>query len=170
MTVRSAARGVIDYREADILDRRWWRKWRILVTEMSQEDDAKLKNKLYDYHLALVANSGLTEDSFKSVQESARNTFEEIIGTIRPWEGRSADQRAQTERDQFRDTFLALGGPDIDDEAAMKDYWEEYNKMEGAGRKIRLEAEAAKEALPVSIAAGRKRVEERRAKAARRRK
>jgi|TARA_R110000824_G_scaffold82768_4_gene207416 hypothetical protein len=137
---------------------------------MAQEDDAKLKNKLYDYHLALVANSGLTEDSFKSVQESARNTFEEIIGTIRPWEGRSADQRAQTDRDQFRDTFLELGGPDIDDEKAMEEYWKERNKVQAEGEEIRLGEAAEKAAAPARLVAGRKRVEARRAKASGRRK
>ena len=42
LTVRSAVSGIIDYREADVLDRRWWRRWRMLINEMATQSDKEL--------------------------------------------------------------------------------------------------------------------------------
>ena len=85
LTVRSAVNGTIDYREADIMDYKWWRRWRMLLNEMTAQSDRVLIEHLYSYHLALVSNSGLTDDSFKSIQASARENFEELINVLRPW-------------------------------------------------------------------------------------
>lgn len=121
-------RGVIDYREANILDRRWWRRWRILVTEMASQDNATLRKSLYDYHLALVANSGLTDDSFKQMQTSAREDFEELISSVRPWESSSKDSRNDGIVEEFRRDWKEFAGWDLDDKEALAKWEEDYKK------------------------------------------
>jgi len=120
---------VIDYREADILDRGWWRRWRILLNEMTSQADKELLEQLYSYHLALISNSGLTEDSFKSTQKSARDNFEELMASARPWTGRSIDERLGPERDQIKEDWEYFFGWDMDDPVEVSAYVKEKEKM-----------------------------------------
>lgn len=123
LTIRSAVSGIIDYREADVLDRRWWRRWRMLINEMATQSDKELLHQLYLYHLALVSNSGLTEESFKSTQQSARDNFEEFVAKVRPWLGRSREERGKTEGEQMKEDWKQVFGWDLDDKEAY-DKWE----------------------------------------------
>ena len=127
LTVRAAVNGIIDYRDADIVDRRWWQRWRILVNEMTSQADKELLEHLYSYHLALVSNSGLTEDSFKSTQQSARENFNDLIGILRPWSGRTKTERHSNEYEQFKEDWQRLVGWDISDPKLLKK-WEEDMK------------------------------------------
>ena len=140
LTVRSAVRGVIDYSEVDLFEKSWWRRWRVLVTGMSSLDTTELLKPLFDYQLALVANSGLTEDSFKKAQESARDNFETIVGAMRPWEGRNKEERLSGDIDQYKKDWQEIFGWDLDDEEQLTEYWEKRNKAEA---RLGLEAEQA---------------------------
>ena len=130
LTVRSAVRGVVDYSEVDLFDKSWWRRWRVLVTGMSELDTIDLLKPLFDYQLALVANSGLTEDSFKQAQESARDNFENIVGAMRPWEGRTKEERVESDIAQYKEDWKHFFGWELDDEEQVAEYWEKRKKAE----------------------------------------
>lgn len=125
LTVRSAVRNVIDYSEADLFDKSWWRRWRVLVTGMSNLDTIEVLKPLFEYQLSLVANSGLTDDSFKRAQEQAKENFEDIVGAMRPWEGRTKEGRLQTMEEEFKKDWQAIFGWDIDDKEKLAKYWED---------------------------------------------
>ena len=125
--------GIIDYREADVLDRRWWRRWRMLINEMATQADKELLHQLYLYHLALVSNSGLTEESFKSTQQSARDNFEEFVAKVRPWLGRSKEERSKQEGEQFKEDWKQVFGWDLDDKEAYDEWEKDMRELERKG-------------------------------------
>ena len=133
LTIRSAVSGIIDYREADVLDRRWWRRWRMLINEMATQSDKELLHQLYLYHLALVSNSGLTEESFKSTQQSARDNFEEFVAKVRPWLGRSKEERSKQEGEQFKEDWKQVFGWDLDDREAYDEWEKGMRELERKG-------------------------------------
>lgn len=132
-------RGVIDFHQARLLDPAWWRRCRILLNGMQQEEDLTVARSVFDYHLALVGNAGLTEDSFKGAQERARRAYQDILGVLRPWEG-SAEDRKKQEYQALRDAYVAHFGDPSDP------VWqEEYQRQMDAWLKQREEAEANSE-------------------------
>lgn len=123
MTVRSAARGVIDYREADRHSTAWWKKWRLLTDAMKEEDDRELYKRAFDFNLAIVSNSGVSPEDFKKVQETARKFYEDILGNLRPWAGKRAEQREGAAYEKFKQDWAQLHGFSLDDEEAVAN-WE----------------------------------------------
>jgi hypothetical protein len=136
LTVRAAIRGVVDYSEAQVLDPDWWRRHYILLTAMAREDDQKIQKGVFDYHRALVANSGLTEESFKGAQTNARDAFYDLIGALRPWEGSSAKERAAKENEDMRLAWFQAFNIDPNDPD-----WEEKNKAKIAEWRDKRQAE-----------------------------
>jgi hypothetical protein len=167
LTVRSAVRGVVDYREADIVDRKWWRRWRLLLNEMMSQEDRDLMEHLYSYHLALVSNSGLTEDSFKSTQQSARDNFEDIAGGLRPWIGKTKEDRALSAKEEMKEDWKNFFGWDLDDPEAYETWKKEMGELkeEAAGAADRRNAGPEEEMQRLEDA--RERIRERRAAARR---
>lgn len=164
LTVRAAVNGIIDYRDADIMDRKWWQRWRILVNEMTSQADKELLEHLYAYHLALVSNSGLSEDSFKSTQDSARENFDDLVGTLRPWVGRTKTDRHQNEYEQFKANWQRLVGWDVSDPKLLKE-WQENAKSLAAKAELKRENEAQAEIdREANFVRAKERVRERRAR------
>lgn len=114
LAVRAALRGVIDYSKAQLLDAAWWRRCHILLRGMAKEDTLTLQQGVFNFHLALVSNSGLTEESFNKQQELARDAFYDIMGTVRPWEGVSADARKHKEISDLKQAYIQAWGDPSD--------------------------------------------------------
>jgi len=78
---------------------------------MSREDDLKLSQAAYAYHLALVANSSLTDESWKKSTKNAVETFNNIIGLLHPWNAREAGKDSEIAglKEQFK---KIIGDPD----------------------------------------------------------
>ncbi len=166
LTVRSAVNGIIDYREADIMDYRWWRRWRILLNEMTTQSDRELMEHLYSYHLALVSNSGLTEDSFKSVQGSAKENFEELMNVSRPW-ARSTE-RFRNIRDELVSGWKEAFDEDLDDPEVMDAWKKDMEELSTSVEKYRSQ-ESEQEIQERKLERASKRVSERRARTFRKR-
>ncbi len=66
----------------------------------------------FQFNLALVANSGLTEESFKEQQENGKERYFDLLGTYRPWEGRSYVDRKSTEFKDARQAYIDNFGVD----------------------------------------------------------
>ncbi len=95
------------------------------MTGMLREDDLKIQTSAFDFHRALVANSGLTEESFKSAQTNAKDTFYDIIASLRPWEGKSSAARKEKESTSLRQSWFEAFGVDPNDPA-----WQENNRRD----------------------------------------
>jgi len=92
-----------------------------------------LLRDLYSYHLALVANSGISPDSFKSVQESAKDNLDQIVAARRPWEAQDKSTRLEDEVAQSKEDWKYFFDIDLDDEEQRSKYLEERDRFEAAG-------------------------------------
>lgn len=110
--VRAAVRGVIDYHEANVLDPAWWRRHRILLNGLAYEDDMRTQDAMLRFHLALVGNSGLTEESFKTAQSNAKDTLYDYLNLLKPWEILSSSAQKQAEVSRLKQAYIrAYGDP-----------------------------------------------------------
>ena len=136
----------------------------MLVSEIATTDNAQLLRDSYTYHLALVANSGLAEDSFKSVQESARETLDKLIELRRPWEAGDRANKLLDEVAQFKEDFKHFAGVDLDDEEQAEKYFKHTDDVRANWKREAEERENAPNQEELMMAAS-KRVEERRRRA-----
>jgi len=97
-----------------VLEASWWRRLKLLLGGVQREDDCKLLEALYNYDTSLVANSGLSEDSFKGVQKSAKAAFQRLLNTYRPWAAVAEEDAKNDEANRYREAYKALIG-DLDD-------------------------------------------------------
>lgn len=103
---------MVDFRRSRILDPAWCRGLRIKLDGLASEGRRRTAEAGYSYYLALVANSGLTEKSFDSVQESARERYYQILGLVRPWEGKDQQERRADEFRDARQSYIDAFGVD----------------------------------------------------------
>lgn len=85
---------------------------RVLVDWLDRRSRAKGLDAALQFHLALVANSGLTEKSFDAAQEAAKEGYYDLVGAFRPWEGRSYLHRRQSEFKDSRQAYIDAFGVD----------------------------------------------------------
>lgn len=113
LTLRAAARGVIDFRAARVRDRRWWRRVNALIDASADADDLVVVEAGLRFNLALVGNPSLTEESWGKVRGAALEDYDEVVRLCRPW-----DHQTRAERDGRKMTDLkelykqVIGDPD----------------------------------------------------------
>lgn len=103
-------RGAIDYREARLNDVQWWRRFHMIIDEMNREADEKILVYAYQFHLALAANSSLTEDSFKKTQKNALDLYNDLLNNIHPWAHSRGAERDKEEKQKLLDTYKKVIG------------------------------------------------------------
>ena len=141
LTVRAAVRGVIDFSKARLLDPHWWRRSSILIKAVGADDDERLLRDIFNFHLALVSNSGLTDESFAKEQSKARDAFYDITGAIRPWEGVSAEARKAKEIKDLRQQYIAVFGDPSDPVVAAKLHKDIAEMMEAREKLLAVESD-----------------------------
>lgn len=124
MTLRSAAKGVIDYSEADFHSPSWWRRWRYLLKTMAEVEHGELLRAAYDFQLALVSNSKLSPENFQKVQQDAKDQFADLESLLKPWMGKTKEDRQAKEARQFAEMWEEVAGFSVKDEEAMQ-AWED---------------------------------------------
>jgi hypothetical protein len=70
----------------------------------------------FDFQLALLSAPNLTNDSFQRAQETARELYYDIVGTLRPWEGVTYADRKKKEFAHHRQAYIDAFGVDPMDE------------------------------------------------------
>ena len=86
------------------------------MDELSREEDRYLSEQLFAYNRALMANSGLSDESFKHVQKQSRESCLELVNLVRPWEDQNVAAMKAKEHTELREVFKTLVG-DPDDPA-----------------------------------------------------
>jgi hypothetical protein len=122
----------VDYRKADPLDPTWWKHWRYLVRAMDDATHEALYQRAYEFQLALVSNSRISAEDFTRVQKAAKELFGDMEGHLRPWLGRTKDERAGKEAETFREQWKAVAGFDPQDREAVAAWGEELRKVTAA--------------------------------------
>lgn len=101
---------MIDFSQARLRDISWWRRTNLLLSIMERDDDEKIISAALRFHLALVANPSITEESWKKSKDDALSCFNDLIATLRPWGARTTEQRKQEEMAGLRETYQKLLG------------------------------------------------------------
>ena len=122
----------MDYRKSDPLDPTWWKHWRYLVRAMDDATHEALYRRAYEFQLALVSNSRISADDFTRVQKDAKELFGDMEGHLRPWLGRTKDERVGKEAEIFREQWKALAGFDPQDREAVANWSDELRKVTAA--------------------------------------
>ena len=123
LTLRSAAQGVIDYRQVNLHDENWWKRWRYLTQTMEETSHEKLLHRAYEFKLALVSNPRISAEDFTKMQKAAQELFSDMSGQSRPWAARDKTERDLSASTEFKARWLAGTGIDLDNpEATAK--WE----------------------------------------------
>jgi hypothetical protein len=130
LLVEAAAEGLINFREARLLDKTWWRRVRIMTDVLSRRTRAKVADASLRYHLALVANSGLKPGSFEKAQDTAKERFYDLLGCWRPWEGASYAERQAKEFADYRQAYVDAFGCDPYDPAFKTWEAEQIRKLQ----------------------------------------
>lgn len=141
MTLRLAVLGVVDYREADWHSPTWWKRWRYLARTIEDQSTAKLLDASFRFQLALVSNPRISSDDFTKTQKEAQEIFADLEGNLRPWLGRSREDRKQRESQTFREQWKEVAGFDPSDKEALDRWSEELRRVTHAQVESRAAAE-----------------------------
>jgi hypothetical protein len=101
----------------------WWTRWKYLIRAMEETSREKLLHHAYEFQLALVSSSKLSSEDFSKLQKECKELFADLEGSLRPWLGRSSEDRHTKDVVNFKEQWKAMMGFDPDDlEAKAK--WE----------------------------------------------
>jgi len=112
LTIRAASRGLIDFQRANVKDINWWRYVNAILYASLRDESLVTDQLAYQYQLALISNSTLTQDSWKGAQEQAKAMFQDCLNTQRPWAARTSAQRQEEQVGGLVDTYRkTIGDP-----------------------------------------------------------
>lgn len=141
LTVRAAARGIVDFSKVRVLDVSWWRRANILIRGMARDDELTTIRAAFDYQRSLVGNSGLTDESFKETQKTARALFREVINTVSPWAAKSEKQAHSEHMNSLLEAYKKLVGDPDDPEFRAKLLHDRQLLADGPPDKVTVEDE-----------------------------
>lgn len=108
LSLRAAARGVVDFSKARLTDVKWWRRANALIERMALDDDRAVLDAAFRYQLALVACGALKPEDFGKVQKTAVGMFQDLVNAARPWA--STAEAKQNEFEGMIDAYKRLIG------------------------------------------------------------
>lgn len=120
LTLKAAARGVIDFSKAEIKDANWWRKWRYLLETVENQDHESILSNLFNFYLAQVSNSAVKD--LNKCQQNALDIYDKIINCAKPWSESAKQQQLQEEAVEFSQHWQRIFGWDPTDKQAL-DAW-----------------------------------------------
>lgn len=121
LTIRAAARGIIDFRQADVRDVRWWRRANLLIRALADDDEVQGLMQALHYQLALVGNSGIRDEDFAEAQKRAQAILRDIIHLLQPWAAqKKGDNTVQSEIDRLTELYKSVFGDPSDPEVRAR--------------------------------------------------
>lgn len=144
LTVQAAVEGIIDFRQARVADKRWHQRTRILLGGLERSNRLRLLEARLQRHLAFVANARMTEDSWRSHVDASQELMHDILGCLRPWEGRSYEERKRAEIDEGREAYKEAFGWDPQSEEFKQHEAEIIAKWNDPARRVKPETDDEK--------------------------
>jgi hypothetical protein len=120
--VQAAARGVIDFSEADTRDRHWWRRTYWLLNQLETDNTDHICQLRLKQHLT-VTEYGLAKEAFDTHWKAANDLIANMMKRRFPWETFQADAAADHLRDAYVNRFGDPNDPEViaRQEAEMKE-------------------------------------------------
>lgn len=108
---------------------------------MEEESYEKLLQSAYKFQLALVSNSRISAEDFSEVQRESKELFSDIEGTLRPWLGRTKEDRQADQYTMFKEQWQQAAGFDPSDKVALTEWAEKLEKETKASGEALAKAE-----------------------------
>lgn len=123
----------------------WWTRWKYLIRAMEETSREKLLHHAYEFQLALVSSSKLSSEDFSKLQKECKELFADLEGSLRPWLGRSSEDRHTKDVVNFKEQWKAMMGFDPDDLEAKAKWEKEIVEVSAAvtNRVVASQKEAA---------------------------
>jgi hypothetical protein len=123
----------------------WWTRWKYLIRAMEETSREKLLHHAYEFQLALVSSSKLSSEDFSKLQKECKELFADLEGSLRPWLGRSSEDRHTKDVVNFKEQWKAMMGFDPDDLEAKAKWEKEIVEVSAAvtNRVVAAQKEAA---------------------------
>ena len=84
----------------------------MLLAALRDDLSLQVQKASFDFHRALVANSGLSDESFSRVQRRCSNDFYDYVGGLEPWRGINAANVQQMQVDRALQEYIQEFGED----------------------------------------------------------
>lgn len=107
---------MIDFAEADLFDRKWWRKLRLLLNGLERDNQLRWAETVHRHNTAVAGVPDLKPDVFEKASKHAAENLEGIYGTLFPYARKDGD-RSQ-EIDSYRKAYVERFGDWQTDPAA----------------------------------------------------
>ena len=143
MTLRAAAAGVIDFRDTNLQDPSWWKRWRYLLKAMQQEQKLILQQATFQQLLALVSGTVSRGADLTTITKRVEETYLELVDTLRPWAAQTAEERKVQQAELFKAQWKQTAGFDLEDEEALARWEDELDKLNEDKREGQIAAETA---------------------------
>jgi hypothetical protein len=127
--IQAGVDGIIDFREARSQDPQWWRRCVWLMRAMERQNEFKRLSAAFQLTLTQLGNTRLTSDSYAKLQEAATTCFYDLVGTLKPWEGKDYEDRKKNEFADYRQRYVDAFGVDPVDEKFKAWEAEQVEKM-----------------------------------------
>ena len=112
-----------------------------MIKAMSDVEHGELLQRAFDFELALVSSSRISGEDFSAVRREAKEVFKDIEGQMRPWLGRTKQDRQVRESQEFKEHWEAISGFNPDDKEALRNWEKSITEHTDAKRQERLDAE-----------------------------
>jgi len=119
LAVRAAVRKVVDYREVDVTDGAWWRRYAMLIRELARDTDREVVSTFVAYHQAALAGAASAEGR-EHHQKALLEVTQEYLGLLAPWNAQSKEERASQQMAEMRAKWAAQYGDPSDPEVQRK--------------------------------------------------
>ena len=170
LTVEAALRGIIDFREARLLDHKWWRRTKVLLFALERTMSQPIYASHLQLHLTQLLGDKLaqlfggagpeTKDAREKLIEALNATMQNIVNVNVPWCRKDTAETKKQRKDEFakyRQMLIDRTGVD-----PMDPKYKEWEAAQIA--KVDAETAAAREKDPMAVLSDRIRDREQRRK------
>ena len=119
--VDAAVAGVADFRQARLLDPRWFQRLTVVLSGLDRKTQLDVMDAKYRFYLAQVASADTAETRERAFKV-AEAAYYDYLGALRPWSGKTYVDRKKRELRTERQAYIDAYGVDPSDPAFKK--WE----------------------------------------------
>lgn len=106
-----AVKGIVDFRDADIMDVNWWRRSHILLRELAAAEDRDILQVYYRRQCAMLSRPTDSELS-KKIFEATEATQHDLVRSYKPWIGTAEDSQKKAYKTLIESYTETFGRPD----------------------------------------------------------
>lgn len=150
LLVDAAISGVVDFTQSRLFDKGWGRRLQLLLDGVGRQKNYVVADAIFRANVAKASNGNLTEESFKQAQKDVQESFYDLLGTVKPWEGESFDDRKRQEFSDYREDYKQAFGWDPLSEEFKE--WEANQIRKYREERVERQAEADAETAPFDAA------------------